>query len=117
MRKLIAVAAVLNLFASGAAFAGLSSEKHDSDHGARSQFGKWDKDDDLDDELSDEERKHLINTVGNTTIPQGGSVMYFYAPGNANVDIGVTAIDEPHAATLAGLALAGLVLVARRRQG
>lgn len=116
MRKYLAIAAVLNLFASGAAFAGLSSEKHDADNGTRSHFGKWDKDDDLDDELTEAQRKHLIETVGNSTIPQGGSVMYFYAPGNGRVDVGVTAINEPQAAALAGLALAGVVLVARRRK-
>lgn len=117
MRKLLAVATVLNLFVSGAAFAGLSSDKHESEEGLRAQFGKWDKDDPLDDELSEAERRHLIDTVGKSTIPQGGSVMYFYAPGNARVDTGVTAIDEPRAAALVGLALAGVIGVARRRKG
>lgn len=117
MRKLLATVAVLNLFASGVAFAGLSAEEHESNEGLRSQFGKWDKDDPLDDELSDAERKHLIDTVAKSTIPQGGSVMYFYAPSSARLDTGVTAIHEPQAAVLIGLALAGVVGVARRRKG
>lgn len=116
MRKLLIAAAVLNLFAAGVAFAGPSSEKHESDGGVRSHFGKWDKDDPLDEELSDDERKHLIDTVGNATIPKGGSVMYFYAPGSST-DTGVTAISEPQAVALVGLALAGVAGVARRRKG
>ena len=115
MRKLLVTAAVLNLFFAGAAHAGMSSEKHASEDGLRSHFGKWDKDDPLDEELSDEERQHLINTVGNSTIPQGGSVMYFYAPSTASTDTGITAISEPQGAALVGLALAGLVGFIRRK--
>lgn len=115
MRKLLVTAAVLNLFATGVAYAGMSSEQHASDDGLRSHFGKWDKDDPLDDEMSDEERRHLINTVGNSTIPQGGSVMYFYAPSTAHTDTGITAISEPQGVALVGLALAGLIGFIRRK--